>query len=55
MGVQVILTGMQAEVARRITESEIDMADIETEATLQSGIDRASRTLRGHQANGTGD
>ena len=55
MGVQVILTGMQADVATRLTESEIDLEGIVTEPALQSGIDRAARIPRDGQTKEAGD
>jgi len=55
MGVQVILTGMQPEVAARLTESVIGMDGVDTESSLQSGIDRAVSISRDAQTNETGD
>jgi anti-anti-sigma regulatory factor/HAMP domain-containing protein len=55
LGVQVVLTGVQAELAKRITESGIEMKGIVTEPTLQLGIDRAGRVTRGGEANEMGD
>ena len=54
MGVQVILTGMQAELATRVTESSIDLEGVATESSLQSGIDRAVRISREAHTNETG-
>ncbi len=55
LGVQVILTGVQADLATRITDSEIDMKGVVTEASLQLGIDRAGRISRGSEVSETGD
>ena len=54
MGVQVILTGMQAELATRVTESSLDLEGVATESSLQSGIDRAVRISREAHTNETG-
>ena len=55
LGVQVILTGVQADLATRMTGSEIDMKGVVTAASLQLGIDRAGRISRGGEASETGD
>ena len=55
LGVQVVLTGVQAELAKRIVESGIEMKGIVTETTLQLGIDRAGRVTRGGEASEMGD
>jgi rsbT co-antagonist protein RsbR len=47
LGVDVVITGMQAEVATRFTASDLDLSGILTEPTLQMGIDRAARVRRG--------
>ena len=47
LGVSVVITGMQAELATRFTESDLDMTGILMEPTLQMGIDRAASVRRG--------
>ena len=47
LGVDVVITGMQAEVATRFTASDLDLRGISTEPTLQMGIDRAARVRHG--------
>ena len=49
LGVHVVITGMQANLATRLTESDVDLAGVATEPTMQMGIDRAASILRGNK------
>jgi anti-anti-sigma factor len=41
LGADVILTGIQPKIARTLVDLDVDLANIQTEGTLQSGIARA--------------
>lgn len=57
LGVDVVITGTPAQLAKRIAASELDLSGIWTEPTLQMGIDRAAHVRRGtehHAADNAG-
>ncbi len=54
LGAQVILTGIRPEVAQTLVNLGVDLSDVITRSTLQSGIAEALNGLGAHGLNGSG-